>query len=132
MDPQVIPWLIAAITALLGGGGIAAVLKARPEAGQISVTAAQGAVVVQSSVIDDLREQMNVQKQQLAEQAAKINELERKVAHTWALESALEDSKAENSRLRIERDGLRDRVDTLEAEVRKLKKAVNGSGKGQK
>lgn len=46
---------------LLSGGflaGIYAILKIRPEAGQITVVAAQGAVVVQTGVIDSLREEM--------------------------------------------------------------------------
>lgn len=129
MDAQFVPWIIAGITALLGGGGIAAVLKARPEAGQISVAAAQGAVVVQSSVIDDLRVQMNVQKQQLIDQANQISDLQRRVAKTYALEASLEDAHFETSRLRNERDQLKERVDVLEAEVKQLKKAVNGDGK---
>lgn len=39
-------------------GGVVALLKLRPESGQIVVTAAQGAVVVQSGVIDDLRQEL--------------------------------------------------------------------------
>lgn len=46
---------------LLGGGllsGLYMLLKIRVEAGQITVTAAQGALIVQTGVIDSLREDL--------------------------------------------------------------------------
>jgi hypothetical protein len=55
------------IIGLIGGGGllsgIYAILKLRPEAGQIVVTAAQGALVVQAGVIDDLNDEIKRLKQ---------------------------------------------------------------------
>lgn len=39
-------------------GGIYALLKLRPEAGQITVSAANGALIVQTGVIDSLREEL--------------------------------------------------------------------------
>jgi hypothetical protein len=55
---EIIPILVHAI--LSGGflGGIYLLLKLRPEAGQITVTAAQGAIIVQTGVIDTLREEL--------------------------------------------------------------------------
>lgn len=54
-----IPGIIAGI----GSGGIVAsvvaLLKVRPEAGQIVVTAAQGALIVQSGVIEELRKELD-------------------------------------------------------------------------
>ena len=49
------------LVALLGAGGIigglVALMKLRPEAGQIVVTAAQGALIVQGGVIKSLEEE---------------------------------------------------------------------------
>lgn len=54
--------LLTAIVAVLGGGGIvsslAVLVRMRPEANRIVVDAAEGAVVVQASVIKDLREEV--------------------------------------------------------------------------
>lgn len=54
---QLIPVLVAA----LGGGGlvgaVVALFKLRPESGAIVVTAAQGALVVQSSVLNELHKE---------------------------------------------------------------------------
>lgn len=53
-----LPYIISAI---MGGGflsGVYALLKLRPEAGQITVTAAQGALIVQTGVIESLREEL--------------------------------------------------------------------------
>jgi chromosome segregation ATPase len=80
-----------------------AFIKVKPEAGQIVVKAAQGAVVVQSGVIDDLREQLEAQDK-------RIEILERdKQAALWRAAEL----KAENAKL-VER------VRTLEAEVLSL------------
>lgn len=104
-------WLPVAITALGGGGifgAIVAFVKVKPEAGQIVVKAAQGAVVVQSGVIDDLREQLEAQDK-------RIEILERdKQAALWRAAEL----KAENAKL-VER------VRTLEAEVLSLQSQLS-------
>jgi hypothetical protein len=50
---------IPVVVAILGSGGllggIYALMKLRPEAGQIVVTAAQGALIVQTGVIESLQ-----------------------------------------------------------------------------
>lgn len=81
---------------LLSGGflaGIYAILKIRPEAGQITVTAAQGAVIVQSGVIDSLKEE-------LIRLSGEITELRQE----------LEIERAENK-------GLRTRIKNLESNL---------------
>lgn len=54
--------IILTVIGFLGSGGILggiyALLKLRPEAGQITVTAAQGAVVVQTGVITNLQDEI--------------------------------------------------------------------------
>lgn len=59
MDTQSVVNIIIAVVGSGGFlGGIYALLKLRPEAGQITVTAAQGAILVQTGVIDTLREEL--------------------------------------------------------------------------
>lgn len=63
------PWftgLVALIVGLGGGGGLAALIKLRPERGRIVIDAAQGAVVVQATVIDDLQDELARVKAELA------------------------------------------------------------------
>jgi hypothetical protein len=91
-----LPYIVSVV---LGGGflgGIYALLKLRPEAGQITVTAAQGAVIVQTGVIDTLK-----------------SELIRSQGRIEALE-------AEQTRIQI----LEDRIDVLEAERDQLKREL--------
>lgn len=92
------------IVAILGSGGlvggVVALLKLRPESGQIVVTAAQGAVVVQSGVIETLRA-----------------EAERYRAEAAALRLRV-------TALEMERERERERVAALEAEVRALRAEV--------
>lgn len=95
---------------LLGGGLLAAIAsfrKAPAEKQAIIITAAQGAVVVQSGVIEDLREELDRAHSQIA--------------------TLTEELHAEVSRLRSERDALRaentklrQRIRTLEARVEQL------------
>lgn len=81
--------IIAIIGILFGGGVSAAVatfIKVRPEAGQILVTTAQGAVVVQTGVIESLQRELARISSELDEMRAensglraRIRELEGKV-----------------------------------------------------
>lgn len=104
IDATVLTPAAAVVIALLGGGGLYALLKVRPEAAQISVNAAAGAVTVQSSVIEDLREQ-------LIAQGARIDILERdKQNAMW-----------ESAKLRAENEVLVTRVKALEREVENLR-----------
>lgn len=56
------PWVTAAVAlsvGLFGGGGLVALLRVRTDKNKIVVDAAQGAVIVQSGVIEALREELN-------------------------------------------------------------------------
>lgn len=68
--------VMAVLAAVFGGGGIFALLKVRPEAGQISVSAAQGAVIVQTSVIDTLRSELGRTSIELANVSGRLETLE--------------------------------------------------------
>lgn len=105
------------ILAVLGGGGIFggiyALLKLRPEAGQITVVAAQGAVVVQQGVIETLRDEIRRHMHRieaLEAEARTTQELQERVRH---LEEELNVKTRENVQLR-------ERVANLEAEVERL------------
>lgn len=67
--------LIAVIVGIFGGGGIAALLKARPEGSKILVDAAQGAVVIQSSVLESLQAHIVRQDAEIAELRTHISEV---------------------------------------------------------
>lgn len=102
------PWftgLAALILGLGGGGGLAAFLKVKPERGKIVIDAAQGAVIVQSGVMADLRAELDRLKEELDESRA--------------------DRDAEVARLRAEvvelRSGRDAEVAQLRAEVARLR-----------
>jgi hypothetical protein len=103
-DPQNwLPTAIGLVVAILGGGGVAALIRAKPEGSKILIDAAAGVVVVQTGVISDLRKQ-------LEEARAEIDELRQ---HVDAM-----------SPLRIENDRLKIRVEHLEFENTQLRKRV--------
>lgn len=95
--------LIAAIVGIFGGGGIAALLKARPEGSKILVDAAQGAVIVQSSVMNDLREEIarlvsqnEKHQSQIEKQEAEITELRSHMAEMNNLRGLVRDLEHQN------------------------------------
>lgn len=59
--------IVGIIVAAFGGGGVAALFKLRGESAKIVVDAASGAVVVQSGVIDELREEIAELRREIAE-----------------------------------------------------------------
>lgn len=70
-DITVSPALLAAISlvsAVGGAGGIAALFKLKAEKGQITVSAAQGAVIVHSTVLKDIKQDYD----RLAEELAQV------------------------------------------------------------
>lgn len=60
--------LIALVSAIGGAGGVAALFKLKAEKGQITVSAAQGAVIVHSTVLKDIKEDYD----RLAEELAQV------------------------------------------------------------
>lgn len=74
--------LIVLVTSLVGGGGllggIYALLKLRPEAGQITVSTAQGVLLMQTSVIEDQRAQIERLQNRLDVVEPKLRRMQRK------------------------------------------------------
>lgn len=113
-----LPYVVGLIVTILTGGGVAALIKAKPEGSKILVDAAAGVVVVQTGVITDLREQLEEARNrsdrlsdQLEEAQVQINELRQHVS--------------EMSSLRLENDRLKARVTEQEAEIQTLRKRVD-------
>lgn len=119
------PELAVAITvAIFGGGGLAALLRLRGETSRVVVDAAEGAVVVQSSVIRDLREQIESLSRRMGEVERRAATAERRAAaaEERARRAEVRAQSAEDHRdllLRANAD-LQQRLDHLEAEVRRL------------
>lgn len=71
------------IIALIGGGGligaVVALMKVRPENNAAVVTAAQGAVLIQTGLMEQLRSALEETRQELAAERAARRELEEKM-----------------------------------------------------
>lgn len=91
-------------------GAIVALLKIRPEAGQIAVSAAQGAVIVQTHVIDNLRTEQ-VRLQEIVE----------------GLEERIISASSERNQLRTENEQLHLEVQRLELRVAELEARPSSS-----
>ncbi len=103
-----LPYLVGAIlAAAFGGGGYAVLRNAGREGSKIIVDAAQGAVVVQSGVIDDLNDQLKDQREQIRELRSHITEITELRAKVGLLENS-------NRRLQKEKNALERRVKELE------------------
>jgi hypothetical protein len=100
-------FLVPIILALLGSGALVAFFRARPEGSKIIVDAAQGAVVVQSGVIEDLRDQLTEARKQLAE----FHELQAEVGRLRREVRTLEH---DNEMLTLKNEGLERRIQILE------------------
>lgn len=72
-----LPYAVGIIVALLGGGGLAALIRSGREGSKIVVDAAQGAVVVQSRVIADLQTQLKEAQARIAEMTIHLGELDK-------------------------------------------------------
>ena len=108
---------VPVILAIIGtggiGGAIVAFLKVRPEAGQIAVTASEGALVVQTGVIENL----NKENKQLRE---RLENMESKVAMMMDLRERVEYLEDSRKKLKQDNERLRKRVASLEKQVRDL------------
>ena len=115
---------VPVIVTVLGGGGIVgaivAFLKIRPEAGQIAVVASQGALIVQTGVIETLREENS----QLRD---RMEELESKVAVMSDLRERVAQLERERRNLKDENTRLTNRVKSLEKRLKELGHEVNGT-----
>ncbi len=106
--------IVGLIVAVFGGGGLTAYLRLRAEGPRIVVQAAQGAVIVQSSVIDDLQEQMDRGKAEVAGLRAQLQETASYQRRIRELERREEELTAENARLQRQVADLRQRLAALE------------------
>ncbi len=102
-----IPVLIAVIGTGGLAGAIVAFVKVKPEANQIAVSASQGALIVQTGVIETLREEND----QLRE---RLEDLESKVAMMGDLREKIQSLEDKNRELERENKRLRSRVAQLE------------------
>lgn len=98
-------------------GGVATFIKARPEAGKIAVDAAEGAVIVQTSVITTLRQEND-------QLRARLENLESQVALMAGLAGRVDQLENERKTLHAERTRLRNRVTQLETKLRDLNEAL--------
>jgi TolA-binding protein len=70
-----LPYIVGIMVALLGGGGLAALLKTGREGSKIVVDAAAGAVVIQSGVMTDLRKQLDDAQAQITAMRGQLTDL---------------------------------------------------------
>lgn len=119
---------VAAIVGTSGlAGGIALLLRVRPEAGQAYVVASKGALLVQTGVI----ERLEAENRRLGE---RIEALEARETTAEGLQGRVDELEAENHTLKGEAARLKLRVGELEAlaleqreEIDNLKRQANGT-----
>ncbi len=102
-----IPIVIPIIIALFSGTGFVAWRRLRTEGPKIIIEAAQGAVIVQSGVIEDLRDQ-------IADLRLRLDDALKLQARVRQLEQSEEELQVENTRLKSEVRRLKERVTELE------------------
>lgn len=136
------PLIVPIIMALFGGGGVALLLRVRPEAGSISVKAAGDAVILQDSVLDNLKEELDRQSGRISEleQEARQVPLLRKRIEQLEQDLELTERRLENTEAELikatnnlkavtrERDSLRSRVTELEREMAIFKNGKSDGG----
>jgi FtsZ-binding cell division protein ZapB len=109
--------IITIAAAILGPaglvGGIYALLKLRPEAGQFTVNASEGVVMMQAGLLDRMRAE-------LARAQHEIDELRQHMAQMFSLQQKVRTLEQEREILTTENARLKARVTHLEAEVKVL------------
>lgn len=103
--------VIAVIVAVFGGGGLAMLLRLGADKGKIVIEAAQGAVVVQTGVIDALQEELNRLK---AEVDRLRTERDAEARRRHEQDTELAALRAEVARLRVEGTATAHRVARVE------------------
>ena len=121
--------IVTLIAVVVGGGGlfagIVALIKLRPEAGQITVTTAQGVLIMQTQVIDDLRktnarlqDRVDALEAENSTLMRRLGQLERRFGVVEALEKRLtmSETRADVSETRADkaqadREGLHEHAD---------------------
>lgn len=125
--------LVAFILAVFGGGGISTLIKVRKEGANIMVDAAQGAVVVQSSVIKNLRVELEDQRNKFEAEGvdlrAEIAELRTHLAELNSLRTRVRELEQQNEILTAENIMLSSQVKALSKMVHEQEKR-NGQNAG--
>lgn len=122
------------VYAIVGAGGavgaIYGLLKLRPERESIIVTAARGAVVIQETVLDDVRAELDRLGRRVDEYKADVERYRQRVA---ALEHELLETRAELVQTRAQRDAalaaaaeMRARMVALEERIRHIEETTDG------
>lgn len=115
MTAETIALIVAAIA---GTGGIAALFKLRGENSKIFVDAAQGAVIVTTTVITALREQN-------ADQAERLKALEARQLAMERTQSDLDDAQKQIASVTLQRDALLKANEELIRRVEHLEEQVD-------
>lgn len=113
------------LAALVGAGGLAgsllAFLRLKPERESIIVTAAQGAVVIQSGVLDDLADELRRTQEQFAELESDLRgEMARMNDELNRVTEERDQLAGENASLKSRADVQQRRIDELESKVKVL------------
>lgn len=117
-------WLQAAsalAVVVFGGGGIFALLKIRPEAGQIAVTAAATMIDRLQASNDRLEAKVEHLEERLIEQSAEIDRLRRDLLHCAQLQVDVERLEWEKERLEEANEALNKKIRKCENEIARLK-----------
>lgn len=123
--------IIAVILVVGGSGGIVAWFRLRSQNSKILVDAAQGAVVVQTTVIDNLRQELETQKRRATESeatlSAEIAELRTHLAELNSLRTRVRELEHQNEILKAENTMLQSQVKALSKMVHDQEDRANGS-----
>lgn len=112
-----LPAAVGVIVAIFGGGGVAALIKSRPEGSKILIDAAAGIVVVQTGVITSLRDQIEKSQRQSDLQASQLKEAQTQIEE-------LRSHIMEMTALRVENDQLKVRLSEQEVKIQHLRARV--------
>jgi chromosome segregation ATPase len=116
--------IVAVITALGTGGlliGIAALIKLRPEVGQVTVTTAEGVMKMQTELNVGLQKELQRAQGQIAEFKERLDQYDRDFAEMRSKhDSELAALRRDLESVTNERNQLRRRVKQLEDRVREL------------
>lgn len=126
-------YIVPIVIAVIGTGGFAgmvvALLKVRPEAGQIAVDASQGAVIVQTGVIDTLKDELTRQGQRHNRERKRLEDANTRLFRRLEnLESEVEECNKMRSRIEDLERALTDhkrKIAGLEAELEATRQERN-------